>query len=119
MTSRTHWFASKIASEESCCPAGHLRLCLARGETPNGIAENLGLSPHTIWYQLRKLRKSEIKCQRRSDCMKGIIDEIKKNPPKRVLEARENTRLTSAAPSKPSPSLEPGPGVQAPDNPES
>jgi len=85
MTSyRTVWLAAKVASEEYCCVHGYLRLCKARGETPKSMAENLGVSPHTIWYNYRKLFAGNLTCAHHSDCMLPTIEEIEKNPPKRV-----------------------------------
>jgi len=85
MTSyRTVWLAAKVASEGYCCVHGYLRLCRARGESPKDMAENIGNSPHTIWYNYRKLAAGTLHCQNQSDCMLPIIKEIEKNPPKRV-----------------------------------
>lgn len=77
MTSRKNWLSAKVASEGYCCLNGYLRLCKLRGETAEGMAKNIGMSPDTIWYHYRKLPTvNGAVCQKQMECMKPVIDII-------------------------------------------
>ena len=84
MTSRTDGLLAKIYSEGYCCLNGYLRLCKARGETASGMAENIGISPHTLWYHQRKLTQGKLTCHKTPDCLDTVIVQIQaeKIPPK-------------------------------------
>ena len=72
MSSRKAWLIAKVASEGYCCIHGYLRLCKARDETPKAMAENIGMSPDTIWYHYR----NPPACQKQMTCMAPIIQII-------------------------------------------
>ena len=78
--SRWYVILPKIYSEGYCCMYGYLELCKARGETSNGMAENLGIKPHTLRHHYRQLKKGECTCEGKTDCMKALLEEIKKAP---------------------------------------
>jgi hypothetical protein len=69
-----------IYTEQYCCVAGYLELCKARGETVKGMAETAGITADAIWYHLRNLKCGKTTCLGRSDCLRPIIEEIKKSP---------------------------------------
>lgn len=70
----------KVASEDYCCIYGYLRLCRARGETRDSMAEFLGVSPETIKNHYRRLKTGEHKCHRYGDCLGPVIEDINRGP---------------------------------------
>lgn len=77
---RKNSILAKIYEEQYCCLKGYLGLCAARGETAQGMAKNLSVSPDTIWYHMRKDAAGRVPCLRRSDCLAPVIEEISGNP---------------------------------------
>lgn len=73
-TARTQNIQAKIQSEGYCCIKGYLGLCKAREEKVPDMAENIGLSKHTIYYHIRK----GAECQKQQTCMQQIIHEVEK-----------------------------------------
>lgn len=71
----------KIFDEGYCCPNAYLRLCRARHETPKEMADSLGMTSRAIRYNYHLLKQGKHPCQGRSDCMRGVIEEIEANPP--------------------------------------
>lgn len=69
---------SKIHSEGYCCMWGYLTLCRERGETPQGMAENLGALPHTIRHHYRQIKAGKCSCSGKTDCLRPIIEELQK-----------------------------------------
>jgi hypothetical protein len=80
MTTRSKWLIAKLHSEGYCCLKGYLGFCAAKGETATGMAKNFSMSPDTIWYHQRRDKLGLIKCQKHSDCIIPIIEEITKKP---------------------------------------
>ena len=78
MTSRSEGVKAKIYSEGYCCLFGYLSLCKTRGETPKAMAAFIDKSPNIIWHHYRNLAAGKITCERKSDCLDSIIEEIKK-----------------------------------------
>lgn len=69
-----------VLSEGYCCIYGYLRLCKARGEKPEQMAENLGVTKKPIYrfYKLMEEPNSRITCQRWKSCMKADIEAVEK-----------------------------------------
>ena len=76
MTARNEWLVARIHAEGYCCLNGYLRLCRARDEPVPAMAENIGVSPDALWYHYRKLAEGKRPCQKQSECMSTIIQEI-------------------------------------------
>lgn len=70
----------KVFSEGYCCLYGYLRLCRARGETRKTMSEFSGLSPETIKNHYRRLRRGEHTCQKYSECLLPVIEDIDPSP---------------------------------------
>lgn len=66
----------KIANEGYCCIYGYLKLCRARGETKASMAKWLGISFWTLRDNFRALKRGEHTCQKYSDCLSPIIEDI-------------------------------------------
>ena len=77
-SSRAKGLIAKIHSEGYCCLNGYLGLCRARGETPQAMAEFIGVSPDAIWHHYRRLKQGKIPCQQHSDCLTPIVEAIQK-----------------------------------------
>lgn len=76
LTSRGKSVLAKIHSEGYCCLKGYLGLCRARGESAQGMAENLSISPDAIWHHYRRLKQGAHTCQGLKDCLQPVIDAI-------------------------------------------
>lgn len=63
-----------VESEGYCCMHGYLRLCKARGETPDTMAEHMGVSPSTVKYHYARLadEKRSHRCSGGPGCMKEL-----------------------------------------------
>jgi hypothetical protein len=77
---------AKAIADGYCCLYGYLTLCRTRGERVKDMAANIDMGPTTIWHHLRRIKNNELTCPSHSDCLKPIIEEIKKDPPKRALK---------------------------------
>ncbi len=69
---RKIYLIAKVTSEGYCCIPGYLRLCQVRGEKVPDMADNLNVSPDTIWYHIRKKEA----CKRYAACMQDEIDKV-------------------------------------------
>jgi hypothetical protein len=80
MTRPFYRMMPKVASEGYCCIFGYLRLCRARGETKKSMSEWSGISFETLKNHYRRLKRGEHSCQKYSDCLLPVVEDIQRGP---------------------------------------
>ncbi len=79
-SSRGKGLLAKIHSTGYCCLKGCLELRRANGESAYALAEDLDVSPDTIWHHYRRLKQGKLTCQQQKNCLAPVIAETEKGP---------------------------------------